>query len=204
MGPGQPGQGGNAPGEPRPGAGAPGEGDPEFGPGFGQLLDQQRAIREALNQLLEDMQNGDIPGGVNGATGEALDRAEEGMRRAERAMGLAEGALEDQDGSGALLRQGQALDSLREGLEALAQGAQSAERAAAGLEEDESGERANRDPFGRNASGSGLDVGDDVRVPDEMERRKAREILDELRRRSGEADRPENELDYLRRLLDRF
>ncbi len=199
---GQPGQPGGANGR---GGGAPGEGDPEFGPGFGQLLDQQREIREALNQLLQDLANGELGGGVNGgATGEALDRAEQGMRRAERAMGEAEGALEDEDGVGALARQGEALDSLREGLEALAQGAQSAERAAAGLEEDLRGERADRDPFGRNASGSGLDVGNSVSVPDEMERRRAREILDELRRRSGEADRPEDELDYLRRLLQRF
>jgi hypothetical protein len=182
----------------------PGQGDPEFGPGFNQLLDQQRAIREALNELMEGLDTGDVTGGTNGgAADESLDRAEEEMRRAGRAMELAEGALEDEDGAGALLRQGQALDALREGLEALAEGAQSAERAARGMEDDNT-ERAERDPFGRSAAGSGFDVGNSVRVPDEMERRKAREILDELRRRMGEASRPEDELDYLRRLLERF
>jgi hypothetical protein len=146
----------------------------------------------------------DIGGGANGeATDEALGRAEQAMRDAERAMERAEGELADEDGQGALDAQGQALDSLRQGLEAMAQGAQSAERRAAGLE-DRATERANRDPFGRNAAGSGLDVGNSVDVPDQMERRRAREILDELRRRSGEADRPEDELDYLRRLLERF
>ena len=33
---------------------------------------------------------------------------------------------------------------------------------------------------------------------------RARELLEELRRRSAEQSRPEEELDYLRRLLDRF
>jgi uncharacterized protein DUF4175 len=33
---------------------------------------------------------------------------------------------------------------------------------------------------------------------------KAREILDELRRRAGERDRPQFERDYIDRLLQRF
>ena len=33
---------------------------------------------------------------------------------------------------------------------------------------------------------------------------RARELLDEIRRRSGETERPEVERDYLNRLLDRF
>jgi hypothetical protein len=34
--------------------------------------------------------------------------------------------------------------------------------------------------------------------------RRAQDILDEIRRRSGEQARPESERDYLRRLLDQF
>jgi hypothetical protein len=34
--------------------------------------------------------------------------------------------------------------------------------------------------------------------------RRAEELLDEIRRRSAEQDRPEIERNYLRRLLDRF
>ena len=33
---------------------------------------------------------------------------------------------------------------------------------------------------------------------------RARDLLDEIRRRSGQQDRPEDERDYLGRLLDRF
>jgi hypothetical protein len=204
----QPGdQAGRQPGEPggRNGGGFAEGQDPEFGPGFNQLLDQQREIREALNQLLQEMEEGQIGGGQNGgASDEALDEAQQLMRDAERAMEQAEGALSDEDAEGALQAQNEALDSLRQGLEQLSRGAQAEERRAAGLDEDNQTERANRDPFGRNAAGSGLDVGNSVRVPEEMERRKAREILDELRRRMGESTRPEEELDYLRRLLERF
>tara|TARA_R110002111_G_scaffold201000_5_gene266264 strand:+ start:668 stop:814 length:147 start_codon:yes stop_codon:yes gene_type:complete len=34
--------------------------------------------------------------------------------------------------------------------------------------------------------------------------RRARDLMDEIRRRSGQRDRPKVELDYLKRLLERF
>ena len=63
-----------------------------------------------------------------------------------------------------------------------------------------------RDPLGRalkNGTG-GRDDSSDVKVPDEMEAARTREIQDELRRRSGERGRPQPELDYLERLLRQF
>jgi hypothetical protein len=49
----------------------------------------------------------------------------------------------------------------------------------------------------------GRDYGDDttVKVPGEIDAQRARRILEELRRRFGEACRPQLELDYLERLL---
>jgi hypothetical protein len=41
-------------------------------------------------------------------------------------------------------------------------------------------------------------------VPDADIQARARALLDEIRRRSGEQARPQIELDYLRRLLERF
>jgi hypothetical protein len=41
-------------------------------------------------------------------------------------------------------------------------------------------------------------------VGDEDVYRRARELLDEIRRRSGEAGRSDTERSYLERLLDRF
>jgi hypothetical protein len=34
--------------------------------------------------------------------------------------------------------------------------------------------------------------------------RRAQELMEDIRRRSGEGDRPQIELDYLKRLLDQF
>ena len=43
-----------------------------------------------------------------------------------------------------------------------------------------------------------------MKLPDEIDAQRAREILNELRRRLGERFRPEMELEYLERLLRRF
>ena len=50
----------------------------------------------------------------------------------------------------------------------------------------------------------GPDLGSSVKVPDAIDAQRAREILEELRKRSGEALRPPVELDYIDRLLRRF
>ena len=57
------------------------------------------------------------------------------------------------------------------------------------------------DPLGRPLRGR--DYGDDttVKVPGEIDAQRARRILEELRRRFGEAFRPQLELDYIERLL---
>ncbi len=63
-----------------------------------------------------------------------------------------------------------------------------------------------RDPLGRALKDGtgGRDESGNVKVPDEMELARTREIQDELRRRSGERGRPPAELDYLERLLRQF
>jgi hypothetical protein len=47
-------------------------------------------------------------------------------------------------------------------------------------------------------------MGLSVKVPDEIDIQRAREVLDELRRRLGEPSRPAIELDYLERLIKPF
>ena len=64
--------------------------------------------------------------------------------------------------------------------------------------------RRGRDPLGRAArNDGGLDTRG-VQVPEESDLGRARDVLQELYRRSGDRDRPSLELDYYRRLLDRF
>ncbi|MEL7113680.1 MAG: DUF4175 family protein [Pseudomonadota bacterium] len=58
------------------------------------------------------------------------------------------------------------------------------------------------DPFGRSPMG-GVDDSNSVDIPDEAERQRAKDILEELRRRYDEAV-DEDEREYLERLLDRF
>jgi hypothetical protein len=60
------------------------------------------------------------------------------------------------------------------------------------------------DPLGRPQRTEGPDLGTSVKLPDEIDAQRAREILEELRRRLGERFRPELELQYLERLLRRF
>jgi uncharacterized protein (TIGR02302 family) len=63
-----------------------------------------------------------------------------------------------------------------------------------------------RDPLGRHygQGSSGDDEGDDVTVPEERERQRTRAIEEELRRRDADRERPQEELDYIGRLLKGF
>jgi hypothetical protein len=63
-----------------------------------------------------------------------------------------------------------------------------------------------RDPLGRRTreAAGAQDAGSDTRVPDEAEQLRTRQLQDELRRRGAERERPQEELDYIDRLLRRF
>jgi len=77
-----------------------------------------------------------------------------------------------------------------------------------GLRPGQQGQRGpgrGQDPFGRGSGGAfGASVDGDVDVPSRMEMRRAREILEELRKRSGDRQRPPLERDYIDRLLKQF
>ncbi len=63
------------------------------------------------------------------------------------------------------------------------------------------------DPFGRpiqQGNGPSWFQGDKVKVPDEAERKRAQDILKELRDRSSDRSRPAYELDYYNRLMNQF
>lgn len=179
------------------------EGDPQGKEGEGQgksLADRQDELRRKLEQL--DRQ-GKLPGAGS-------EKGQEGRRNLEdsrRAMRDAEDALRDGDLPEALDRQAEAMESLRDGIrdlgEALAednrQNGQSQEGRQAG-NEDPNG----RDPLGRQQGESARIGSDDNMLQDKDVYRRAEELLDEIRRRSGDLARPEGERDYLKRLLDLF
>ncbi len=186
---------GSQPGQP----GAPGQpGDRQAeGTGEGSLADRQEALRRELER-----QRRNLPGGGSAAG----EQARESLDRAGRAMEGAEEALRGDDLAGAIDRQSEAMEALREGMrnlgEAMAennrrtQGGQGQARGQAGAQQS--------DPLGRSPGQGGRVGTQDSLLQGEDVYRRARELLDEIRRRAGEGERPDVELDYLERLLDRF
>lgn len=121
----------------------------------------------------------------------------------------AEDALRDGDMGSAIDRQAEAMDALREGMrnlgQALAENQQQQEPGQGQQEGNAQGQPSEmqRDPLGRE-SGNGGQLGSEQSLLQDEVRRRAEELLGEIRRRSAEQDRSEKELDYLGRLLDRF
>lgn len=191
--------GGLGRGESHEGQGGRGDGDgQEQGEGTqqGSLADRQQDLRDELSR-----QQGQLPGG---GTPEG-DAAREALERAGRAMNGAEKSLRKDDLAGAIDRQSEAMEALREGMRSLAESLAQDQRNQPGQGNAESERRAqNRDPLGRNAGSRGSIGTDEDLLQGEDVYRRARELLDEIRRRSGDGERPEIELDYLERLLDRF
>lgn len=196
----QPGQGQGQAQNGMPQPGQPGQGQ---GQGQGQgmdaetLADRQRALREELNR-----QANNLPGA---GTAEG-DAARDALGRAGRAMDDAEDALRENDLAGALDNQAEAIEALREGMRNLGE-AMAQQQQQPGQQGDAPGNRqANRplDPLGREPGANGQIGTEEELLQGEDVYRRARELLDEIRRRSADQTRPDEELDYLRRLLDRF
>jgi len=162
----------------------------EFAEALRQLQEGQGQLRqdlEALTRALEGM--GMEPGEGFGDAGEAMDRAE--------------GALGEGQGERAVGEQGQALEALRRGAQDMMQQMQQAQQGdEGGSEEGGRQQSADRDPLGRPRATTGPDFGNSVRVPDEIDVQRARQILEEIRRRLGNALSPEIERNYLERLLE--
>lgn len=201
--------GGQGRGQSHEGQGGQGQGDGEREGQQGQaqngeggdprqsLADRQRALRQELGR-----QSRNLPGQ---GTAEG-DAARDALDRAGRAMDRAEDALREDDLAGAIDDQAEAMEALREGMRNLGD-AMAQQQQQQGQQGDALGRadpQGRRDPLGRDA-GDGGNVGTEENLlqGDDVYRR-ARELLDEIRRRSSDQTRPEAELDYLRRLLDRF
>ena len=177
--------------------------DGEAGKDGEEAMDELAGRQQMLSEQLRDQQLGEVPGE---GTPEA-DAGLEALEEAGRAMERAAEALEEGDARGALERQAEALDAMREGLRHFrdAQTADQRERAAADGEAPQGqADGTGRDPLGRERGDArdGRDIG--TMVPGEDTRERARELLDEIRRRSSELERPEGERDYLNRLIERF
>ncbi|MHA1159189.1 MAG: DUF4175 family protein, partial [Alphaproteobacteria bacterium] len=165
----------------------------EFEQALRDLQQGQQDLAEALEQLMKGMQDGGMDLGRLGEAGQA--------------MGEAAGELGQGAPGAALGPQGRALEALREGAQSLMQQFANGQQPGSGNGPGQLFGRdglPNADPLGRPQRPLGPDLGTTVKVPDEIDTQRAREILEAIRRRLGEIGRPELEREYLERLLDRF
>jgi uncharacterized protein (TIGR02302 family) len=168
-------------------------------PGEKSLSERQQELRKRL----EAMKNGsDLPGKGNDKGQQGRDK----LGDAGRSMEEAERALRDGDLPGALDKQAEAMDKMRQGLrdfgDALAEEQRKDGSSPDGQQTAEADPNGTRDPLGRENSAR---IGSDKNLlQGEDVYRRAQELLDEIRKRSGEQARPETERNYLKRLLDLF
>ncbi|MBW4709702.1 TIGR02302 family protein [Roseobacter sp. YSTF-M11] len=176
--------------------GSPSQGQPG-GDAEGSIADRQRALRDELRRQQDNLPGAGTPEG---------DAAREALDRAGRAMDGAEEALRENDLAEAINNQGQAMEALREGMRSLGEMmAQQDQNRQPGQGAQQSDRRAdNRDPLGRESGNAGAEGDNGPLALNNDAYGRARELLDEIRRRSGQVDRPEVERNYLKRLLDRF
>ncbi len=179
------------------------------------LRQDQQALRDRLGKLLDDMKkNGMMPGqrgdkgqpgqGQRGQQGQGGEDDGDSLGDADSAMGDAGNQLGEGNADGAVGSQGRALEALRKGAQNLAQSMQQGEG-----QDDGPGNRAGRqqnsgnttDPLGRPLNGREWSDDLTVKIPGEIDVQRVRRILEELRRRLADPNRPQIELDYIERLL---
>jgi uncharacterized protein (TIGR02302 family) len=197
---------------------------------MGDLQQDQQNLRDRLKQLQQELAKRGLSqqgqrgqkgsqGQQQGQQGEQGQQGDQGqgdqgdqadqddgdnLGAADNAMGDATGKLGDGNADGAVDSQGRALDALRKGAQSMADAMQQGDG-----QGDGPGDRMGRqqngsnqtDPLGRPLRGR--EFGDELSkmIPGEIDVQRARRILEELRRRLGDPNRPQIELDYIERLL---
>ncbi len=151
----------------------------------------QEALRRALKDLIHEAE-------------EKLGKAPDSLGKAETSMGKSSEALGDE-------RPGDSIPHQEEAIQHLKDGAQQLGQQMIQLLEQMTGMRFSQgrtDPLGRpmgpEEGGASLSPEERVKVPSEFEQRRIDEILKTLRERSSDYTRPQEEIDYLRRLLKQF
>ncbi len=166
-----------------------------------ELAQRQRRLADQLGQFKEAL-------GAGGAgSTEAQKAAREARNRFEDAwqsMEQAAEALQNGNPGVATTAQGEALNALREGAGALAE-ARAGQKQTGQGQADAAGTEGFKgqavDPLGRPYS---TRTGEEALIPDFSDPERARELIEEVRRRLSQPGRSQEEIDYLERLLERF
>ena len=151
---------------------------------------QQGALREKLGGLVRKL-------------GEMTSDIPKNFSQADQSMKGSEDALKQDKPQDSAPHQKAALDELQQGLDELAKqiAQQMQQQLTFGLMPGMgSSSGGPRDPLGRETGG----IEGDVKIPEEGERRRVQEIIQELRGRSNDYQRPKIERDYIDRLLNQF
>jgi uncharacterized protein (TIGR02302 family) len=190
-------------------------------PSMGDLQQDQQGLQDRLKKLQQELARRGMGQGQRGEKGQRGEQGqqgqqgqggdqpgdgEDGLGDADSAMGDATGKLGEGNADGAVDSQGKALDALRKGAQSLAEAMQQGDGDG---QSDGPGNRAGRQQSGGNQSDPlgrplhGREFGDDltVKIPGEIDVQRVRRILEELRRRLSDPQRPQLELDYIERLL---
>ncbi len=159
-------------------------------------------LAEALRQLQQGQ------GELQGELGELMEglrglgiKPDENFDQAGREMGRAGEALGEGDSERATGNQGEALEALRRGANDMMNQMQAMQGDSDGMQMGGQN-RGDRDPLGRPQATTGPDFGESVSIPDEIDVQRAREILEAIRKRLGNALSPDLEKQYLERLLE--
>lgn len=166
-------------------------GQPAPGRTFSGMGQDQEALRRMLGEIMRRL----------GETGMQIPQS---MGRAERSMRDAREALNRGRPGQAVGPQTEALDLLREGADALFRSLMAGGDLLDGDVDMEGSGRFDRDPFGRFVGPGGAIDDERVKIPEKSDVQRARDILEELYRRSGQRSRSSSERDYIERLLRRF
>jgi uncharacterized protein (TIGR02302 family) len=165
-----------------------------FDPRHRQLGDAEDNGAESQRHLKSDLQ------GLQHEL-EGLGMKAPKMGEASTAMGNAIGQLDQNHFAQALPSQQEALDKLKDDMQSLSQQMQQ-EGGGMAMGNGGSGNGGGKDPLGRPTGGSGSD--EKVDIPDSSDQERARAVIEELRKRSGERNRAKTEHDYIDRLLKGF
>ncbi|MEI9404380.1 TIGR02302 family protein [Mesorhizobium argentiipisi] len=160
------------------------------------LADALKQLQEGQGQLQSELDQ--LKKGLEGMGMEP----NEGFGEAGKSMGNAEQSLGQGDGDQAVGHQGRALEALRRGAKEMMKQMQAMQGDQGGSEQGGRQQDADRDPLGRPRATNGPDDGTSVKVPDEIDVQRARQILDAIRKRLGNALSPDIERSYLERLLE--
>ena len=151
------------------------------------LQSKQDGLSKQLDELSDGLKN------LGMKPGKGFGDAKKHMSEASKSLGRSQG---DKATEG----QGQALQALRDGAKDLMK-----QMRGQGKDEGQGqagGSQQGTDPLGRQRAQNGQGLDADVKVPDEIDIQRAREILEAIRKKLDLNPSPELERQYLERLLD--